>query len=120
MDILLLIVFTIALYVLPELFRRKRPTEYKYPDIPEPEPQPDTKPEKTAEEPIIKDELIKNWVVAPKIKEQSILMSDMKKTESLPVVQTEKLAYPILVNAMIYSEILQKPRAYRPIMYKKR
>lgn len=118
MDILLLILFTIALYVLPELFRRKRPTEYKYPDIPE--PQTEAKPEKPVSKPVKKDDLVKDWMVPPKIKEQPLLMSDTEKQESRPETEGRRLAHPVLVNAMIYSEILQKPRAYRPIMYKKR
>lgn len=124
MDILIPILIMLVVYVIPELLkRRKQPKEYEYPDIPEkvPKPQP---AEIKHKQPQIK----KPPVLQPlNYDSPNSATSHHKPTVSMPapvvVPQTieavsswqGKLSPHVVQNGLIFAEILQPPRAYRPI-----
>lgn len=108
------------MYIVPELLkRRKQQKEYKYPDIPDKVPQPvEMKPqhvEITKKTQFADYDLPKNAAI------------HQKPTVPMPApvvvphsIETElpwqgKLSPQIVQNGLIFAEILQPPRAYRPI-----
>lgn len=120
MDILIPLLLLFIMYVIPELLkRRKQPKEYKYPDIPAKVPQTaEMKPkhiESKKKPQFVSDELPKSAAI------------HQKPAVSMPVqvvvphsVEAEspwqgKLSPQIVQNGLIFAEILQPPRAYRPI-----
>ncbi|QDR80940.1 hypothetical protein SPTER_22830 [Sporomusa termitida] len=121
MPLLLLLV----MYLLPELLkRRKQPKDYEYPDIPEKVPQPvDIEPLQTKDTytPPATDYLTepvpKTWVTPPK----PLPLSSAPPAVNIPdftepVSPWDGRVTPQMVqNGLIFSEIIQPPRAYRPI-----
>ena len=119
MDILIPLLILFIMYVIPELLkRRKQPKEYKYPDIPDKVTQPaEMKPKhvESKKKPQLDYDLPKNVAI------------HQKPTVAMPVqvvvphsVEAEspwqgKLSPQIVQNGLIFAEILQPPRAYRPI-----
>ncbi|SMC93918.1 hypothetical protein [Sporomusa malonica] len=123
MDILIPLLLMLVMYLVPELLkRRKQPKEYEYPDIPEKVPQPiDIKPaeikvkhtpQQTAE---VAVEAPKTWAIPPK---PAISMPTAVTVShfSEPATPWEGKVSPQMVqNGLIFAEIIQPPRAYRPI-----
>ncbi|SHI37596.1 hypothetical protein [Propionispora hippei] len=115
MDIIIPILLMLVLYLLPELLRRGKPKKYEYPEIPEPAPPanmpsgPPVKGSKPAVLPAYPEVVIPQTAVS--------LASTDKTTGVVPSLSVDR---NMLLQAVIYSEILQKPRAYRPICQKRR
>ncbi|SDF06093.1 hypothetical protein [Sporomusa acidovorans] len=123
MDSLIPLLLMLLLYLVPELLkRRKEPKKYEYPDIPDKIPQPvgmqSTKNEpKPVAEPIMdfSADASNNWNIAQK---QAVVMpapvAIPQTTEPVSPWQG-KLSWQMVQNGLIFSEIIQPPRAYRPI-----
>jgi hypothetical protein len=122
MDLLIPLLLMLVVYVVPELLkRRKQPKEYEYPDIPEKVPQPtDIKPvgfkvkHIPQEAAVFVESTPKAWVIPPKSVSipSAITMPDFAE----PVSPWDGKVSPQMVqNGLIFAEIIQPPRAYRPI-----
>lgn len=123
MENIIPLLLLLVLYLVPELLkRRKDPKDYKYPDIPDTVPQPSRRPpidiiSKPASTPItdVSMEAPKSWVTSPKP------ATTMPAPVTVPYITTAdspwqgKLSPQIVENGLIFSEIIQPPRAYRPI-----
>lgn len=110
MDIIIPILLMLVLYLVPELLRRGKPKKYEYPEVPEPAPPadmpsvPPAKGSKPAALSAYPEVVIPQTVVS--------LADTDKAAGAAPGLSVER---NMLLQAVIYSEILQKPRAYRPI-----
>ncbi|HWR42672.1 hypothetical protein [Sporomusa sp.] len=122
MDLLIPLLLMLVMYVVPELLkRRKQPKEYEYPDIPEKVPQPiDIKPVDIKVKHIPQEAAVfaepahKTWVIPPKSVSMPSAITVPHFVE--PASPWEGKVSPQMVqNGLIFSEIIQPPRAYRPI-----
>ena len=118
MELKYLLLLMVLLYLLPELLRRRKPKKYEYPDFPEkvPGPQPFKRPAYTTASsfpptPFIPDEDRKP-AVKPAIPMPSAV--DVPQTTDTPNSWQGQLQPAIVQNGLIFAEILQPPRAYRP------
>lgn len=123
MDALIPLLLMLALYLVPELLKkRKNPKEYQYPDVPDREPQPiEIKPAKST----VKH--IPQLIIEPAVTAFKKTAGSPQTAVSMPaavdiphtVVPVSpwqgKLSQETVKNGLIFSEILQPPRAYRPI-----
>lgn len=124
MDTLIPLLLMLLLYLIPELLkRRKQPKEYKYPDIPDKIPLPVEMKSKPVE---IKAKQVQPALnTAQHTSENSEISQKPTVTMPPPVTvphTTEtgspwqgKLSPQIVQNGLIFAEIIQPPRAYRPI-----
>jgi len=123
MDALIPLLLMLALYLVPELLKkRKNPKEYQYPDLPDREPQSiEIKPAKGTfkhipqliTEPAVA--ALKKTAGSPQTVVSMPAAVNMPHTiEPVPPWQG-KLSPQTVKNGLIFSEILQPPRAYRPI-----
>lgn len=112
MDIIIPILLMLVLYLVPELLRRGKPKKYEYPEIPEPPVDmpsiPPVKVSKPVVLPVYPEVVIPQAAVSP---------ASIDKAGGAPGLSVER---NMLLQAVIYSEILQKPRAYRPIYQKRK
>lgn len=125
MDSLIPLLLMLLLYLVPELLkRRKPPEEYEYPDIPAKTPPPvSTNPQPVeikdnpAEQPAIHfgDYFPKTWDVPQKVTVAMPAPVHVPNTKEAPSPWQGKLSPQIIQNGLIFAEILQPPRAYRPI-----
>ena len=126
MDILIPVILMIVLYVVPELLKRRKPTEYKYPDIPDKIPPVNTQPQEMKHKPPVTEaynvsipSTMNAWAAANK---PVIAMPD-PVTAPQCVEQTSawqgNLSPQMVQNGFIFAEIIQPPRAYRPIWRRK-
>ena len=100
MEIMVLLIVVVLFYVLPEILRRRRKKDYKYPDIP-------------AKVHIPKMEQV-NINTSVETQMQAEATEIPAGQSDLPAWQG-KLEHTALVNGMIFAEILQPPRAMRPL-----
>ena len=123
MENLIPLLLLLVLYLVPELLkRRKNPKEYKYPDVPDKVPQPPGRQpvdiiSKPASTPItnVSMEAPKSWHTSPKpAMAMPAPVHVPHITEAVSPWQG-KLSPQMVENGLIFSEILQPPRAYRPI-----
>ncbi|WP_094602896.1 hypothetical protein SPSIL_026130 [Sporomusa silvacetica DSM 10669] len=123
MDTLIPLLLLLVLYLVPELLkRRKKTTEYKYPDIPDKVPQPaNMKSAESKAKPIHTPatdfivETPKTWAASP---EPAITMPASVNVPHMTDAGSPwqgKLSPQLIQNGLIFSEIIQPPRAYRPI-----
>lgn len=124
MDSLIPLLLMLLLYLVPELLkRRKKPKEYEYPDIPEKAPQPvEIKPvekKPTAFSAPVTAEVVFTPKVAGDISPKPAMV--MPDPVTMPVMGDSlspwqgKLSPQIVQNGLVFAEILQPPRAYRPL-----
>ena len=122
MDILMPLLLMLVMYLLPELLkRRKQPKDYEYPDIPETVPQPaDIKPVEIKSKPIsqaagyLTETAPKTSIIPPKPLHMPAAVDVPHFIE--PVSPWAGKVSPQMVqNGLIFAEIIQPPRAYRPI-----
>lgn len=115
MDILIPLILLAVLYLVPELLRRRKPKEYKYPEIPN-APNPPAKLPK-AEAPLAFSEKTKSTGFAVKPQENNVgkKPSPVTTNDATAANTPFHLDNTALVNGVIWSEILQPPRAYRPM-----
>lgn len=122
MDLLVPLLLMLVMYLLPELLkRRKQPKDYEYPDIPEEVPQPvDIKPAESKSKPLPQapayqpEPAPKTWVIPPK---------PVPVAADVPIPHVPepacawngKVTPQMAQNGLIFAEIIQPPRAYRPI-----
>ncbi|WP_425057567.1 hypothetical protein SCACP_20830 [Sporomusa carbonis] len=124
MEGLIPLLLMLVLYLVPELLkRRKQPEEYKYPEIPDkPLPPSDISstdvkikaiPQETVFEQAPEPKNI--WPVIPKAPVVMPSTGNVPKiTDSVSPWQG-KLSPQMVQNGLIFAEIIQPPRAYRPI-----
>lgn len=122
MDSLIPLLLILLLYLVPELLkRRKNPKEYEYPDIPAKVPQPvEVKPVETK----IKSHTapVIDYVASPAFTKNVTVKPAMVMPDPVDVPHIVesvspwqgKLSQEIVQNGLIFAEILQPPRAYRP------
>ena len=124
MDSLIPLLLMLLLYLVPEFFkRRKNPKEYKYPDIPDKVPQPvDMKSAQIKVKPIptpITDYIVETpkaaWSVPPKPAMETADLLNVPCMANSASPWQGKLSPQIVQNGLIFAEILQPPRAYRPL-----
>lgn len=125
MDSLIPLLLMLLLYFVPELLkRRKRPEEYEYPDIPPKVPTPvGTKPQpaeikaKPAAQPALTytDFTSQTWDAPQKTTIPMPAPVHIPHTTEPVSPWKGKLSPQIVQNGLVFAEILQPPRAYRPI-----
>lgn len=122
MDFIIILVLMIALYLVPELLRRRNPKEYKYPDIPAPPspvPVPSEQPKATT--------TAKTTFFEVQVQEEKKEPAYTGTPASAVTVSVEPKAstwqgnidQAMIMNGIIFAEILNRPRAHQ-ILYKKR
>lgn len=145
-DIVVPLILMIVFYLVPELLKKKRkPEEYKYPEIPDkaPPPSPDRLPPPIASRPLPPQrEPMPADIVLPPRPEHKPPLPHMKPVEptytsalkpveptyasSLPpalavpaIAETApwegRLDSAAIMNGVIFAEILQPPRSRRPV-----
>lgn len=106
MELKYLLLVMALLYLLPELFRRRKPKTYEYPNIPDKVPQSTM----TVTSSEFQFEGKKSVIPAPIVMPPSV---------SIPAVSEEhtpwqdQLQPHMIQNGYIFAEILQPPRVYR-------
>lgn len=123
MDSLIPLLLMLLLYLVPELLkRRKNPKEYEYPDIPAKVPQPvEVKPVEIKTKPYAAPAA--DYALSSSFNGQSAAKPAMAMPEPVDVPHIVesvspwqgKLSPQIVQNGLIFAEVLQPPRAYRPI-----
>lgn len=121
MDIIFILIAMAVFYILPEIFKRRQPKKYEYPQIPDRVPPPEIKLSREVQPPPIGK--VKPISVVAKADEPTIVaqptaeLKELKPaaplTSELSVWQ-DKLDQTVILNGVIFAEILQPPRAYRP------
>ncbi len=124
MDSLIPLLLMLLLYLVPEFFkRRKNPQEYKYPDIPDKVPQPvgmksaeiKVKSTPTPVTGSIMETPKAAWSVSPTPTMASSEPINVPCMTDSASPWQGKLSPHIVQNGLIFAEILQPPRAYRPL-----
>ncbi|MBP2638814.1 MAG: hypothetical protein H6Q72_4721 [Firmicutes bacterium] len=123
MDSLIPLLLMLLLYLVPELLkRRKNPKEYEYPDIPAKVPQPvEVKPVENKTKPLAAQ--VPDYALSPAFNGNVVAKPAMVMPEPVDVPHLDDLVSPwqgklspqIVQNGLIFAEILQPPRAYRPL-----
>lgn len=107
MDFFTIIVIMVILYLVPELLRKRKPKEYKYPEVPEKKwpPITETYPEHTVEpSPNI------SHIMQPE--PANIVSTNATNSASINTWQGN-LDSSMVVNGFIFAEILSPPLAKR-------
>lgn len=117
MDIVTLLILMALFYLVPELLKRRRPKTYEYPQIPDRVPMPETVPPpapgKADETPAVP--------YAYAAESAAPFQPEVRPGESKVPGPAEGTLGPLrldqaeVVNGIIYAEILQPPRALRPM-----
>lgn len=123
MDALIPLLLMLVLYLVPELLKRRKKTQkYEYPDIPDKVPQlPDRTPVEIKAKPSsvsVTDfsvEVPHPWVSSPKPSLAMPAPVNVPHTTEPASPWQGKLSPRIVQNGLIFAEIIQPPRAYRPI-----
>ena len=118
MELKYLLLLMVLLYLLPELLRRRKPKKYEYPDVPErvPGPQPSKRPAYTVASSVPTTPFIPEEVRKPPVQPSVPMPSavDVPHTTDAPNSWQGQLQPAMVQNGLIFAEILQPPRAYRP------
>lgn len=131
MDIVITLLLMVALYLIPEILKRKNPKEYKYPEIPEKPNPPEARPLPTiSKAPTPKAPRYESqeaqFPPAVAISKYSVSEAvDLRGKETPSIItvneknyncqQSRQLDQAALLNGVIWAEILLPPRAHRPI-----
>jgi hypothetical protein len=116
MDIKWMLLLLAVLYLVPELLKRRHPKKYEYPEIPSQAP-----PAEPMATPVQEIE----W--SPQSKLKAAKTTDLTTTspvmELTDISESEtawqgKLSHSEVVNGFIFAEILQPPRAQRPMAFR--
>jgi len=114
MDILVPLLILAVLYLVPELLRKRNPKNYKYPEIPnEPSVQVNI-PKATI--PAALNEKANSSSIDAKYQDNNVSSSYAKTNDVHGANESFHDDNNALVNGVIWSEILQPPRAYRPLI----
>ncbi|MEN6566662.1 MAG: hypothetical protein ABFC57_10185 [Veillonellales bacterium] len=125
MELLIVVVLLAILYLVPELLRRRKsPAEYKYPDIPAKTPptKKDHRQQPAQRVPALQDTYQQTVMPAAEqasqINQAAVMPLEVSKPFFLPGSSAwqGKLDRNAVINGVIFSEILQPPRAYRPVV----
>ncbi|MDD4602089.1 hypothetical protein SDC9_08965 [bioreactor metagenome] len=125
MDLIITLIIMAALYFIPEVLRRKKPQEYKYPEIPDTQslPKPVSLPTmKKAPHYKPKEVVIPsnfNSSTHPLLEKgghhetlPSLPIASIEKNRTSPNIQFDQTA---VLNGVIWAEVLLPPRAHRPL-----
>lgn len=120
MELLIIVVLLAVLYLVPELLRRRKsPAEYKYPDIPAKAPtmRAEHRQQPVQHIPAAQD-IDQPAEMTTHISQDIALPLEVSKPSFLPESSAwqGKLERNAVINGIIFSEILQPPRAYRPVV----
>lgn len=119
MDIKWIALIMILLYVVPELFKR-RPGKYEYPEIPQPMPEPAPEP---APMPATVAGKASVWSLPQAKVKDGMPMSAVAPPMQVSYIQETGgtwqggLSSEAVINGFIFAEILQPPRAMRPLEF---
>lgn len=110
MDSIFVVILLFALYVVPEILRRRRkPSTYKYPEFPTPEPEQQQAPGRIIEE--SRPSLVKTAVSLSPALQTGAAMPQMT---AMPVSEsTEQITFDNLAYGIVMAEILGPPKAAR-------
>lgn len=110
MDIKALLVLMLVLYVLPELFRRRKPKQYQYPDIPSKAPAVE-KPD-----PAVSDGERANLPEQAEFygPTQVQTTAAVKQDDALRQTADEKAESSVWLYGMIMAEVVGSPRGKNP------
>jgi hypothetical protein len=118
MDIVVILILMAVFYLVPELLKRRRPKTYEYPQIPDQVPPPETAPVPAAVK-------ISQQITASFANESGLAAPPQPEFPSLEDKAAPSLAdyspwrvrldQTAIVSGVIYAEILQPPRALRPL-----
>lgn len=113
MDIVITLLLMVALYLIPEILKRKNPKEYRYPEAPTPK-APRYESQEAQFPPAV---AISKYSVSEAVdlrgKETPSIITVNEKNYNCQ--QTRQLDQAALLNGVIWAEILLPPRAHRPI-----
>lgn len=115
MDFILIVILMAVLYLVPEMLRQKRkPKQYEYPDIPQPEPK--LPKEKPGQVETVSDKIAESvmWMKPLTAPADGSSVSAAKANEEISATQG-RFTQEVLVNGFIFAEIIRPPRAYRPL-----
>ena len=125
MDTLLPLLLMLLLYLIPELLKkRKQPKDYEYPDIPEKVPPPVVLKPKSAEMsskpadqsvPEFAGNIAKAWAMPQKSVVAMPAPVVIPHTTEPDSPWQGKLSPQLVQNGFVFAEIIQPPRAYRPL-----
>jgi hypothetical protein len=117
MDIVTLLILMALFYLVPELLKRRRPKTYEYPQIPDRVPtetMPSPAPVKTGENVAVSFADKTELAVPPHPKVQPLDLPVAAAVAEYSPWQAS-LDQASIVNGIIFAEILQPPRAFRPL-----
>lgn len=114
MDILVPLLILAVLYLVPEILRKKNAKNYKYPEIPN-EPSVQVNFPKAAI-PAALNENENSASMDAKHQDNNVSFSCAKPNEE-GANEAFHVDNNALINGVIWSEILQPPRAYRPLIH---
>lgn len=120
MDIVTILILMALFYLVPELLKRGKPKTYEYPQIPDRVPPPDTIPPpgplkgegktvSAVESDIIQLALPPRPEVHPPVEVNPLLPTSEESSWQ------GRLDQATVLNGIIFAEILQPPRAKRPL-----
>jgi hypothetical protein len=121
MDIIYILILMAVFYILPEILKKRQPKQYEYPQIPDRVLPPELKPSRDVKPP--PGSKVKPVSIASKAEEPPVLAQATSEPEALKVAVPlmsegsawqDKLDQTVVLNGVIFAEILQPPRAHRP------
>lgn len=117
MDIVTLLILMALFYLVPELLKRRRPKTHEYPQIPDRVPaetMPSPAPVKTGENVAVSfaDKAAVAVTAQHEARPAEIMAVPSLVDEPPRLVRLDQAA---VVNGIIFAEILQPPRAFRPL-----
>ncbi|MDR3565199.1 MAG: hypothetical protein P4N59_27700 [Negativicutes bacterium] len=116
---ILILILMAVFYLVPELLKRRRPKTYEYPEIPDqvplPERVPSSAPGRIRENPAVQLAEAKTDIEPPRphIRPPETPVATVAMEEYSP--WQVKLDQTTVISGIIYAEILQPPRAMRPL-----
>lgn len=113
MDIFVLILLA-ALYLVPELLRRRKPKEYKYPEFPDPPlPKPATTDSSPVNEAYSRPAVIQDSPPMPFVGQitQPTPAYSQPAPGMLPVTVDEPVVFNHLMYGIVMTEVLGQPRS---------
>ncbi|MCE5284737.1 MAG: hypothetical protein LLG02_02660 [Pelosinus sp.] len=117
METIIIIGLMVLVYIVPEIMRKANKKEYKYPDIPQTKPKPKYE-EGMKHLPHIPPAAANMLPAKALVKEKSVMPPAVEVPnfiEQQPVGSNS-----VWINGVIMAEVLQAPRARRPLLYHKK
>jgi hypothetical protein len=114
MEIIFIVGLMVLIYVVPEILRGQRKTEYQYPEIPQTKPKYEGgKKHLPHIPPTVSEHAVKPFV------KKDLAMSPVVEVPNF-LEERQAANNAAWINGIIMAEVLQPPRARRPIFYHKK